>query len=227
MFSARFLLLFSSKAAGWCLHQTGDKHSIICLDACIQADFGMISYRALDRAAAFSFLQKKETSEEISLAMRRLRVLRVILLTTYVPEVRFHGLFASGGVALSEERCLVGTDLHQVLGAQAHCCSYLREARASGELFRLRLGRALHLAADIHAVTGIARGGRYAVRAQEHFLTVVMTGFGRFGECSGYAVDTGTPIDFCHKFIYDLFIYHLVIYLFIGPFGKILFVVRG
>jgi hypothetical protein len=36
------------------------------------------------------------------------------------------------------------------------------------------------------------------VRAQEHFLTVVMTGFGRFGECSGYAVDTGTPIDFSH-----------------------------
>ena len=130
--------------------------------------------------------------------MRRLRVLLVVLLAADVPEVRAHGLFAAGGVALSEEVRLVGRDLHQVLRAQTHCCSHLREARASGELFRLRLGRALHLAADIDAVTGVARGGRYAVRAQEHFLTVVMTGFGRFGECSGYAVDTGTPIDFCH-----------------------------
>ena len=44
------------------IHQTGDKHSKICLDACILADFGMISYRALDRAAAFSFISPKKKS---------------------------------------------------------------------------------------------------------------------------------------------------------------------
>ncbi len=62
LFSACFRILFSYKAAGWCLHQTGDKHSKICLDACIQADFGMISYRALDHAAAFSFISPKKKS---------------------------------------------------------------------------------------------------------------------------------------------------------------------
>ncbi len=128
-------------------------------------------------------------------------VLLVVLGTTDGPVPCFHGLDTAGSVLLCEEGCLVGCDLHQVLAARANHAAHFREARASSELTCLRRGRALYLAADIDAVTGVARGGRYAVRAQEHFLTVVMTGFGRFGECSGYAVDTGTPLYFCHSLL--------------------------
>ena len=37
-FHIGFLLLFSSKATRWCLHQMVDKHTNICLKTCFQAE---------------------------------------------------------------------------------------------------------------------------------------------------------------------------------------------
>ena len=57
----------------------------------------------------------------------------------------------------------------------------------------------MRFAADVHAVAVAARGSRYAVRAEEHLLTRVLSGLGGFGECAGYGVDTGTPFYFSHS----------------------------
>ena len=158
-------------------------------------------FYAKSRISCLLCTKKSLSEERLSFAMRLglVAVLLVVLLTADVPVPCLHGLDTAGRVLLCEEGCLVGCDLHQVFAARTYGCCDFREARASCELFRLRHRRTLYLAADIDAVTGVARGGRYAVRAQEHFLTVVMTGFGRFGECSGYAVDTGTPVNFSHS----------------------------
>ena len=126
-------------------------------------------------------------------------MLGVVLVSTDFPQVLRQGLATTGGVALREERGVVLVDLHEVFATQCHCLAYRIEACSDEQLLCRWIGRALHLAADIHAVTVIARGSRYAVGAQEHFGTRVLTALARFGECSGYAIDTGTPIYFCHR----------------------------
>ena len=131
--------------------------------------------------------------------MRRgLRVLLVVLLTADVPEVRLHGLFAAGGVALSEEVRLVGRDLHQVLAAQTHCCSDFREARTSGELFRLRRGRTVVLTYHVDAGAIRVGGSRYAVRSQQRVSVraVQLTLFRTRTQEAGYKIDTLSPLYF-------------------------------
>ena len=105
---------------------------------------------------------------------------RVVLGAFEHPEVRLHGLLAARGVALGEERCLVGVDLHEIFRTEAYGASDCREACTSCELIGQRRCRAFHLAADIHAVTIAARGSRYAVRTKEHFLAGVLTALARF-----------------------------------------------
>ena len=65
---------------------------------------------------------------------RLVAVLLVVRVTAYFPQIGLHGLFAVGQVALREERSLVGIDLHEVFGTQAHCCSYLGEAGTDPQL---------------------------------------------------------------------------------------------
>ncbi len=133
-------------------------------------------------------------------SLARLRsVLSVVLVALKLPQVLRQGLATAGGVTLREERGVVLVDLHEVFTTQCHCLAYRIEACPDEQLLCRRVGRALHLTADIHAVTVIARGSRYAVGTKEHFGTRVLTALARFGECSGYAVDTGTPVYFSHS----------------------------
>ena len=135
--------------------------------------------------------------------MRRgLAVLLVVRVTAYFPQVRLHGLFAIGGVALSEEVRLVGRDLHQILAAREHSCCDFREARASGELFRLRLGRARNSAqtADVQTAATFAGGSRYAVGSQNHLLVSRVLRLGvDLHQCAGNRLHGVIPFHFCHS----------------------------
>ena len=122
----------------------------------------------------------------------------IVLSTTNEPIIGLEGLFAIGKILLREERLLVRRHQRQVLAAGFDRRCYSSEASASAKLVCSRRGGTLHLAADIDAVTVTARGGRGAVRAQEHLFAGVLTALARFGECSGYRVNTGTPLYFCH-----------------------------
>ena len=133
-------------------------------------------------------------------SLARLRsVLGIVLVSADFPQVRFERLLAARGVALGEERCLVLVDLHEVFLTQTHCVADCGEACASEQFVARRVGRTLCLTADVDAVTFIARGCRYAVGSQKHFATRVLTALARFGECSGYTIDTGTPYYFSHR----------------------------
>ena len=97
-------------------------------------------------------------------SLARLRsVLGVVLVSADFPQVLRQGLTTAGGVTLREERGVVLVDLHEVFTTESHCLAYRIEACSDEQLLCRRVGRALHLTADINAVTVIARGSRYAV----------------------------------------------------------------
>jgi hypothetical protein len=72
------------------------------------------------------------------------------------------------------------------------------ETLTDRDLLRGRFAYTFHFLAQVQAVTLIALGRGYAVRAKEHFGARVLTALARFTQCAGYAVDTGTPFYFCH-----------------------------
>ena len=74
-----------------------------------------------------------------------LAVLGVVLGAFEHPEVRRHGLFAVRGVALGEERCLVGVDLHEIFRTEAYGAADGGEACTSCELIGQRRCRAFHM----------------------------------------------------------------------------------
>ena len=132
-----------------------------------------------------------------------LRVLRIVRVTANLPQVGAHGLFATGGVALSEEVRLVGRDLHQVLAARTYGCCDFREARASCELIRLRLGRAFVL--TYHVDAGTNRVGRrcFTVGSQKRvrMVAVRVTCLGAGAQKARYILDTFCPFNFCHSLL--------------------------
>ena len=89
----------------------------------------------------------------------------VILLAANVPEVGLHGLFATGGVLLCEERGLVLGDLHQVFLTLLHHRCHRAEAVADVDLLRGKRRGASDgtQAADVEVLTVRVRGGCYAV----------------------------------------------------------------
>ena len=77
----------------------------------------------------------------------------IIRVAANLPEVSFHGLFATGGVLLREEVGDVGRLLHQVFAAGFDRSYHRSEASASCELFRSRYRRALVLTYQVDAGT--------------------------------------------------------------------------
>ena len=59
-------------------------------------------------------------------------VLLVVRIAADFPQVRLHGLLATGGVALREERGVVLVDLHEVFTTQLHCLAYRIERPDNG-----------------------------------------------------------------------------------------------
>ena len=66
------------------------------------------------------------------------RVLRVVLLTANVPQIRLEGLLAVRIILLCKEVSLVGVDIHQVLFASLDSSSDSCEASACPELIAVR-----------------------------------------------------------------------------------------
>ena len=98
-------------------------------------------------------------------------VLGVVLLTADVPEVGTHGRLAACSVLLGDEGCLVGRDVLQVVSTLGYHCTNGCETSTNLELLGGRLGSTLGFLTQIQAVTLIALGRGYAVRAKEHFST--------------------------------------------------------
>ena len=114
------------------------------------------------------------------------------------PEVRFHGLFAVRRVLLREERCLVGRRVLEAVLTSSYCSCDSGEAYADTHLLGRYRSRAGYFFTQIHAVAvGVLRL-RYAVCAQQHLRTTVLTVLTRFTQCAGYRINTGTPINICH-----------------------------
>ena len=127
-------------------------------------------------------------------------VLGVILLAADVPEVRFHGLFATGGVLLLEEGCAVGCDLREVFDALVDSCLYLGEARARCEA-ALRLADVLTVGvglADVETRAVGVGGGCRAVRTDQVITVAVTIYFLRFCQGALYELNTRRINDFSH-----------------------------
>ena len=104
------------------------------------------------------------------------RVLCVIRVAAYLPEVSPEGLFATRLVLLCVEGCFVGADVHQVGLASLNGCGYGSEASAYQHLVLRRSGAAgdrLQVAQE-NAVALGTRGWSGAVRTQNHLLVCRM-----------------------------------------------------
>ena len=83
-----------------------------------------------------------------------------------MPQVLTHGLVASGGVFLRIERCQILGYVRQIFAAQRHCLADCTEAGTLCTLIAAHRCRAFDFLTQVHAVAGVARGRRYAVRTQ-------------------------------------------------------------
>ena len=131
-------------------------------------------------------------------------MLGVVLVTADLPVVCFHGLLATGKVLLNHEVDLVLGDLRQILLALVHHLRYRREAHTCKQLVLGRTRATLGFLAEVQPVTVGVLGGRYAVGAEEHFGTAMLSAFTRFTQCAGNRINTGAPFYFCH-FVSALF----------------------
>ncbi len=119
-------------------------------------------------------------------------MLSIVLLTTHVPKVRFHGLFATGGVLLSLERCLVLRDLLEIRLAEFHCLANCGEACTSVQ----RARRLTDLVAvgvrltDVQTRTIGALGRSRAVRTDQVLAVAVAIYFLRFCQGALYELNT-------------------------------------
>ena len=127
-------------------------------------------------------------------------VLRIILLAADLPQVRAHGLLATGKIFLRQECILVGRDLRQVSPTSLNHRSYGCETLASLQLIAGRLGRAEELAYHVDAGAGRVLGGCYPVGSQERVAVraVGLTSFGTARQKAGNEVNTFCPLNFCH-----------------------------
>ena len=85
---------------------------------------------------------------------------------TDVPQVLAHRLVASGGVFLRVERCQILRYVRQILAAQRHCLADCTESCTLCTLIAAHRCRTFDFLTQVHAVAGVARGRRYAVRTQ-------------------------------------------------------------
>ena len=115
----------------------------------------------------------------------------VVGLSTNVPEVRTHGLFATGRVLLRREVDLVRSDLVEIVLTSLHSSSHSGEASASIQLIGRQRGATLHFVAQVEAVAGIALRCRYAVGGEQHLRTRMLAALAGFAQCAGDTVDTG------------------------------------
>ena len=122
-----------------------------------------------------------------SLALVRL----VVRIATDFPQVRFHGLFATGSVLLSSEVDLVLRDVVQIALTSLHSSRYSGEACASIQLFARQRSATLYFGTQVEAVAGIALRCRYAVGGEQHLRTRMLAALAGFAQCAGDTVDTG------------------------------------
>ena len=104
------------------------------------------------------------------------RVLCVVGVAAYFPEVRLEGRLAAGLILLRLEGLLVGADVHQVGLASLNGCRYGSEASASQHLVLRRSGTTgdgLQVAQE-NAVALGTRGRSGTVRTQNHLLVCRM-----------------------------------------------------
>ena len=144
-------------------------------------------------------LIKRDSSHE-----RGRRLVAVLLVVSYAfdhPIPGLEGLLAAGEVLLRDERSLVLGDFHQVRLTGLDRSGYCGEASANCELLAGRLRTALYFLAEVETVAVFRLGCCYAVSTEEHFFAGVLTALARFCQRSGYGVDTGTPIYFCHSVV--------------------------
>ena len=99
-----------------------------------------------------------------SLALVRL----VVRIATDFPQVRFHGLFATGSVLLSSEVDLVLRDVVQIALTSLHSSRYSGEACASIQLFGSQRSATLYFVAQVEAVALVGGSCRYASSIFEH-----------------------------------------------------------
>ena len=123
----------------------------------------------------------------------------IVLLAADLPEVGLHGLFAAGGVLLCLERSQVGSDVAQVLTTGLDHCCYRGEAVTCPEFVLARSGGALYFSAKVKTVAIAALSRLYAVGCQQHLGARMLAALARFTQCSGYMINTGTPLYFCHN----------------------------
>ena len=146
--------------------------------------------------------KKRATEALLSLTEDRwlaVAVLCVVGIAADFPQVGEHRLLAAGGVLLRHEVDLILRDVLQVTLTSFDGTGYRGETVTIVDLVLAQRSRALHGFAEIQTVTFVALGRCRTVRRQQHFGTRVLTALARFCECSGYAVDTGTPFYFCHN----------------------------
>ena len=124
----------------------------------------------------------------------------VIRLAAYLPQIRLHGLLATGKIFLSQEVLLVLRDLRQVTPTSLDHRCYGCETLASLQLIAGRLGRAEELAYHVDAGAGRVLGGCYPVGSQERVAVraVGLTSFGTARQKAGNEVNTFCPLNFCH-----------------------------
>ena len=125
---------------------------------------------------------------------------RVVRSALERPEVGIHGLLAACGVALSDERSLVGIDLGHVLFTRCYGCTYCCEALTDQQLVRGRETNTIVRARILDEQRGAVRvGGSRCTVFTDKVRTAGVTRFlHRFGESAGYIVDTGCILNFCH-----------------------------
>ena len=92
--------------------------------------------------------------------------LAVVLGCTDVPQVLPHSLVASGGVFLRIERSQILGYFRQILAAGVDGLADCGETGTLCTLIAAHRCRAIDFLTQVHAVAGVARGRRYAVRAQ-------------------------------------------------------------
>jgi len=125
----------------------------------------------------------------------------VVLVTADFPVVDLERLLAAREVLLSDEGCLVGSDLgevtftllhHRGYGAETQtCCCFIRRDR-SGAIVRVLL-------ADVQARAVRVLGGCFTVSTNEVRSAYMTVSNGRFGKTTLSVVNTGCINDFCHS----------------------------
>ena len=131
-------------------------------------------------------------------------VLCVVRSTAYSPEVRTHGLFATGGVLLREEILLVLRDLGQIVRALLNGCLHSGEASADSKLFVGQRSRTSDRtqAAEEETITTFRCSRCYTVGSKNHLLVCcVRRLLVDFNKRSADGFDGVSPFYFCHSLL--------------------------